>query len=223
MTRTTSARLAGFTFLFYIAVAFPSMVLTSRATAGGNLAARLASVAQHDASLRVVVILTLLSCFCAIVLAVTLYALTRDVDHELALLVLVFRVAEGVIGAVGIPVTLGLVWLAANGATLDSSTRTALGTYFVSPPQSAMIGAPFFAVASLIFSILLLRGRLVPSALAWIGVIASALLVVTLPFDLAGLLPAPWAAYVWFPMLAFEVPLGFWLMFKGVAASGARS
>ena len=32
MTRTTNARLAGFTFLFYIAIAFPSMVLLDNAT-----------------------------------------------------------------------------------------------------------------------------------------------------------------------------------------------
>jgi hypothetical protein len=34
MTRMTSARIAGFTFLFYIAVAFPSMILMGRATGG---------------------------------------------------------------------------------------------------------------------------------------------------------------------------------------------
>ena len=32
MTLQTNARIAGFTFLFYIAVAFPSMVLLERAT-----------------------------------------------------------------------------------------------------------------------------------------------------------------------------------------------
>ena len=33
MTRTTNARVAGFTYLFYIAVAFPGMVLGSLDTA----------------------------------------------------------------------------------------------------------------------------------------------------------------------------------------------
>jgi hypothetical protein len=32
MTRTANARLAGFTFLFYIAVALPAMILFDRAT-----------------------------------------------------------------------------------------------------------------------------------------------------------------------------------------------
>jgi len=42
MTRTTNARIAGFTFLFYIAVAFPSMILLGRATSGEGIAAKFA-------------------------------------------------------------------------------------------------------------------------------------------------------------------------------------
>jgi hypothetical protein len=42
------------------------------------------------------------------------------------------------------------------------------------------------------------------------------LLVVTLPLQLAGFLRGPVMSYVWIPMLAFEVPLGFWLLIKGV-------
>ena len=49
MTRNTSARIAGFTFLFYIAVAFPSMVLLVRATSGEGIAAKLTSIAHHAA------------------------------------------------------------------------------------------------------------------------------------------------------------------------------
>lgn len=44
MTRRTNARIAGFTYLFYIAVAFPSMVLFNRATAGEGIAAKLAGL-----------------------------------------------------------------------------------------------------------------------------------------------------------------------------------
>jgi len=41
MTRKTNSRIAGFTYLFYIAVAFPSMVLFDRATSGEGMAAKL--------------------------------------------------------------------------------------------------------------------------------------------------------------------------------------
>ncbi len=48
MTRTTNARIAGFTFLFYIAVAFPSMVLFGRATSGEGIAATRASLSTRQ-------------------------------------------------------------------------------------------------------------------------------------------------------------------------------
>src|SRR5207247_95056 len=86
MTRTTNAKIAGFTFLFYIAVAFPDMVLFNRASSGDGTAAKLASIAQHTTEMRVAVLLTMLSSFSAFVLAVTLYGIKRDEDHELAIL-----------------------------------------------------------------------------------------------------------------------------------------
>jgi hypothetical protein len=53
MTRRTSARVAGYTFLIYIAVALTGMVLSSRAAAGEGTAAKLASIAQHAFEYRV--------------------------------------------------------------------------------------------------------------------------------------------------------------------------
>ena len=85
------------------------------------------------------------------------------------------------------------------------------------PGTSVPLGAIFFAVGSLIFSYLLLRGRMVPVALAWVGLLASILLVVGLPLELVGVLPGPISELMWFPMLAFEVPLALWLLIKGVA------
>ena len=220
MTRTTSARIAGFTFLFFIVVGVSSMVLMNRATSAEGTAAKLARIAEHATDVRINIVLTLLQCFSAIVLAVTLYAITRDVDHELAMLVMVFRISEGVLGAIGIPMTQGLLWLATAGAGAgapDVVTAKAVGAFLLMPAQSTMIGAPFFAIGSTIFSYLLLRGRLVPVALAWLGVLASALVVVGSPLQLAGFLEGPITTYMWLPLLAFEVPLGFWLLIKGVA------
>ena len=90
------------------------------------------------------------------------------------------------------------------------------------PIPTTMIGATFFAVGSMIFSYLLLRGRIVPVSLAWLGVLASALLVVGLPLQLAGFLRGPMTGYIWLPMLAFEVPLGLRLLIKGVATPATR-
>lgn len=219
MTRATNARVAGFTFLFYIAVAFPAMIIAGNATGGQGTAAKLASVAQHASAVRLAIVLELLGCFCALVLAVTLYGITRDEDHELALLVLVFRAAEGVLGAIGLTRLIGLLRLATTGVgagVADVATSEALGAFLLKV-QLGGTGATFFAVGSMIFSYLLLRGRMVPVALAWLGVLASVLLVILLPAQLVGLATGPVLNFMWLPMLVFEVSLAVWLIVKGVA------
>ena len=163
MTRTTNARLAGVTFLVYIAAGIATLMLASRPHA-------------RD-------VLTMVTSFSALVLGVTLYALTRDEDPDLALLALTCRVIEAMPGE----------------------------------------GAIYFAVGSTLFSWLPLRGRMIPAALAWLGVISSALLVVVLPVQRAGLLGghAAWSSSLtwltWFPCLIFELAFAAWLLFKGVA------
>ena len=220
MTRRTNARVAGFTFLFYIAVGLTGMVLSNRAASGERTAAKLAGIARHASDVRVAVVLELLSCFCALVLAVTLYSITREQDPDLAMLALTCRVAEGVIGAVSLPRELGGLWLATTpGADApDPAAANALGAFLLKLPSwSTTLGATFFAVGSTLFSYLLLRGRMVPVALAWLGVLASILIVVCLPLELVGILHGPITQLMWLPMLAFEVPLGLWLVIKGVA------
>jgi hypothetical protein len=168
MTRRTNARIAGVTFLVYIAAGISSLVLSGRAQATD--------------------VLSLVTSFSALVLGVTLYAITRDQDPDLAMLGLTCRVIEAVPGE----------------------------------------GAIFFAVGSTIFSWLLLRGRMIPAALAWLGVLASAFLVVILPLQRAGLFggAANWFSSVtwlmWLPALVFELTLAAWLIAKGVATPPRR-
>jgi hypothetical protein len=222
MTRTTNARIAGFTFLFYIAAGIFSMVLSNRATSGEGIAAKLSSIAQHATDMRVIVVLSLLTSFSAVVLGVTLYAITREQDPDVAMLALICRVIEGVTNVIGIPRTLALLGLAtATGANApDTEAARALGAFLLRGNPGT--GATFFAVGSTLFSWLLLRGRMIPIPLAWLGVAASLLLVVALPLQLAGFVevgffagPVGWL--MWLPMLVFEVVLALRLLIKGVA------
>jgi hypothetical protein len=219
MTRAMNARIAGFTFLAYIAAGITSMFLFRRAASGEGVAAKLAGIAAHATDVGVLVVLGLVQCFSALVLAVTLYAITRDQDGDLAMLGLVCRVGEGVIAALSIPAMLALFWLAtASGAGApDAAATHALAAYLLR--DDVALTATFFAVGSTAFAYLLLRGRMIPVPLAWLGVVASAVLVVGLPLQLAGWVHGPIASIMWLPMLAFEVPLGLWLLTRGVAAN----
>jgi hypothetical protein len=226
MTRTTNARIAGFTYLAYIALAYPAMLLFARATRGEGIAAKLSSIAQHPTDMRVAIVLTLITCFAAIVLGVTLYAITRDEDPDLAMVALACRVGEGLLAAIFIQTKLELLWLAtASGANApDAASVQSLGAFLFTGTRvwNMTMSAIFFAVGSTLFSWLLLRARMIPVPLAWIGVVASVLLVVGLPLQLAGLIRDPVTSLMWLPMLAFEVPLGLWLLIKGVATPATR-
>ena len=168
MTRRANARIAGFTFLIYIVVGLSSLALPSTAPAAA--------------------LVPVLTSFSALVLGVTLYAITRGQDRDLAMLALVCRVIEAVPGE----------------------------------------GTIFFAVGSLLFCWLLLRGRMIPVVLAWLGVVASALVVAFLPLQIVGYFgglgswksPVTWC--VWLPLLVFEVSLALWLIIKGVAEPAAQ-
>jgi len=216
-SRQFYARLAGFTILFYIVVGFTSVTLYNRATDAEGTHATLLHISEHASAFRVTILLELLESFSAVVLAVTLYGITRDESHELAMLGLVCRVCEGLLGALGIRTTLGLLWLTKAGAGAGGPVAAdTLGDFLLMPIQSGMIGATFFAVGTLIFSYLLLRGRIIPVPLAWLGVFASLLLVVGLPLQLADFFKVPLSGYLWLPMIAFQIPLGLWLLIKGV-------
>lgn len=227
MTRTTNARLAGFMFLFYIATGITSMVLFRQATSGAEgTAATLASLAQHATTVRLTAVLTLLTFFDAVVLAVALYALTRDQDPDLAVLALCSRVGEGVIAATSAVRTLGLLSVATAStaaAAPDAAAAHALGALLLQQGGSGtLIAATCFAVGSTLYSYLFLRARSIPVPLAWLGVLASVLLVVALPLQLAGFLRGPVTYLVWIPMAVFEVTLGLWLLIKGVPMSPTR-
>jgi hypothetical protein len=220
MTRTTNERIAGLTFLLYIAAGIAGMALFGRATSGDGIAAKLGSIGQNVTDVRVSVVLSLLTCFAALVLAVTLYGITRDEDPDLAMLALTCRVGEGVLGAIFILATLGLLWLGtAVGANAPEAVAAHALAAFLLKVQAwnITIGGTLFAVGSTIFSYLFLRGRMIPVALSWLGVLASVLLVMSLPLQLAGFFGGPFFNLVWLPMFVFEVTIAFWLLIKGVA------
>lgn len=220
MTRRTNARIAGYTFIIYIAIGILSLVLSGRASGGAAaIAEKLASMAQHQTDMRIAIVLGLVMSFSALVLAVTLYAITRDEDPDLSLLAMVCRVGEGFVG-ICIPATLILLWLAtATGpAAPDTAAAHAIAAFLLKlEGLQTLIAALLFAVGSTLFCWLFLRGRMIPVPLAWLGVIASVTLVAALPLQLAGFFAGPVFQYVWIPMAAFELVLGPWLIIKGVA------
>ena len=91
------------------------------------------------------------------------------------------------------------------------------------PVPSVPLGTVFFAVGSTIFSYLLLRGRMVPVWIASLSLVASGLLAVVLPLQVAGFPTGPLTGYYqWLPALVAQTVLALWLLIKGIATPMSR-
>lgn len=137
MTRTTNARIAGVTFLFYIAAGVASLALAGRT--------------------NVTAVLGVMTSLCAVVLGVTLYAITREEDPDLAMLGLACRVVEAIPGEQGVSTIFFAVgsslfaWLLLRGRMI--------------PAGLARLGV--FASLLLVVTLLVQRAGLFASAVNW--------------------------------------------------------
>jgi hypothetical protein len=224
MTRRTNSRIAGVTFLLYIVIGISTLMMSPGGGAG--IESKLAAIAEHGPGVRMEYILGLLTSFFALILGVTLHAITRDEDPDLAMFALLCRAGEGMV-ALSVPVSLSLLWLAtpAGADAPDARAAHTLALFLMKlSAWKVLICAILFAVGSTVFSYLFLRGRIVPRPLAWLGMVGSALLVALLPAQLAGFIIGPITQIIWIPVAIFEIVLAFWLIVKGAnPAAGTLS
>jgi hypothetical protein len=217
MTRRNSARAAGAAFLLYIVFALTDMFVTRSATEGADTAARLANIAAHANNMRASILLTIASGLCAFTLACTLYRLTRDADQDMAALGLAGRSVEGALNAIAAIGAALLLWLGTTGATaMDASPRVAIAaTIFKFGSTNTSLGSWCVSLGSTGFAVALLRGRIIPRWLAWVGVVGSVMLVIGLPLRLVGWLPSGIASAMWAPVAVFELTVAPWFIIKG--------
>lgn len=217
MNRMKLARVSGASFLFYVVAGATNEFLMGRATDANGTTAILVHLAAHSNEVRIATLLSLAESLSAFVLAVSLYGLTRDQDADLARFGLLCRGVEGLLGALGIQTKLGLLWLAGASATSPppaAAISAVLGPLYLS--SGGPLGAIFFALGNGVFAYLMGRGRMIPRALAILGVLSSVLLAVALPLHLAGFANGTWINFLWLPAFIYAPLVGGWLLVRGV-------
>jgi Domain of unknown function (DUF4386) len=158
-----------------------------------------------------------------IALAWTLFVMLRGVDHNRALLALLWRMAEAVVGAV--TVLLGVLVVVLVGgqdarATLEPTQLHALVHALLTAREIGFDVAVFFlSLGTIVYCRLLYRSRYVPRVLAGLGIVAFVLMLVGTAVGL--LLPEykDLTMVSWAPGIVFEVAIGVWLLLKGIGAA----
>jgi hypothetical protein len=216
MTQRADARMAGYAYLSYIVFTMSSSILFAKATRGENISQTLSNLSHMISTARVTVLLDLLQVVCALVLAATLYKLTKAVNPTLALLSMLFRVGEGLLGSLPLLSKLELMRLATTPAVgaANAPTYLSLANEVLHRPDDGF--SQFcFVVGGFLFAYLFLRGRLIPRWLAWIGVVTIGVQLIFVPLHIASMVPGVIVNRLWMPILLYEVPLGIWLIAKG--------
>lgn len=216
MSADRYARLAGFLFLFYIVTSLSGSVLMSSFHIAGDVAQTAANVQASELLYRISLIMQLAGNMSAIPLGWSLYVLLKPLNPPLALIALLWRVGESVIGAVAV-VFMFLALRVFTGATnSDAAAHQMLATLVINVPRAAFpITVTYFAIGSLLFFWLLARSPLLPRALSLLGVWGS-LCAIVLGLGMM-LFPAQGTLLqlLWIPLLIAEVGGGLWLLNRG--------
>ena len=215
-----AARVVGLLYLVQMATGVFGQYVRDQLIVRGDAAKSAQNIIGSERLFRLSIAGDLITYILVIVLIWALYVLLRPVNRNLALLGVLFRLAENAIlcvATVNSLVVLRLVSGADYLKTFQADQLNSLATLAVSVQGLAMnVGFIMLGLGSTVFAYLLLKSRYIPKALAILGIFASlTLALVTLSIMVFPNLAVLGIAYM-LPMGVYEVGLGFWLLFRSL-------
>ena len=222
-----AAKVAGFTFLFGIAlVIFSNFSINFRYIIPDEAAQTARNIIAHQTLFRVNVVCNLIYLVTLIVMFTSLYVILKPVNRSFALAAVFFRLIYALLWGIMALNTFAAMRLLGDAAYLSAFEADQLQTLSRLPLSSSWdayyVGLPFWGFASLVCSFLWFRSAYIPKALAVFGIVASLWCVICSFIFI--IFPAfEETVNVWYfdmPLVIFETTLGFWLLFKGLRGSG---
>jgi hypothetical protein len=218
----TAAKVVGFLYLFQMATAiFGQSYVRDQLIVHGNPTKTAENIIGAERLFRLSIAGDLVTYTGVIVLIWAFYVLVRPVNKNLALLALLFRLAETAVLCVATVNSLVVLKLLSGGVdlkTFEAGQLHSLATLALTVQGSGMnVGFILLGLGSTVFAYLLLKSRYVPKALAAWGIFSSLVLAIVTWVILVfpGLGDVVGLAYMG-PMGIYEVGLGLWLLIKGI-------
>ncbi len=221
-----AAKVAGFTFLFAIAiVVFSNYSITFRFIVP-DAAETARNIIANQTLFRINIVCNLIYLVTLIVMFTSLYVILKPVNKNLALAAAFFRLIYALMWGIMALNTLGALRLLGDAAYLPVFNADQLQTlsrlHLSSSWDAYYVGLPFWGLASVVCSYLWLRSRYIPRALAVFGMISSVWCVIcAFIFIIFPNFGETVNLYLFdMPLVIFETTLGFWLLFKGLKLDG---
>lgn len=226
-----AVRVAGLAYLLIIVTSMLAVIFIElRLVVPGDVAATISNITANESLYRLGAAYDLLMFASVVVLAVALYAVLKTVSRNLALLALLWRLGEAIVGIVTVLASLVILHLLSGGghSTVPEmeQVRGLVGLLLNVRAAGLTVLTAFLCLGTIIFCYLFFKSRYVPRALAVWGM-AACLLMLAVAF--AGILvrdlPRMVETACVMPVALFEAVIGLWLLFKGIAirpAGGGR-
>jgi hypothetical protein len=218
------ARLAGLLYLAIIVTSILSLFLVeARLVVDGDWATTTQRIAADQTLFRAGLVYDMVMFASVIALAWALFVMLRGVDRNRALLALLWRMAEAVVGAVtvllGVLVALLVDSQDARAAFEPAQLHALVDVLLTARAIGFDVVVFFLSLGTIVYCRLLYRSRYVPRALAGLGIVAFVIMLVGTAVGL--LLPQhrDLTMVGWAPGIVFEAAIGVWLLLKGVRAA----
>ena len=216
------ARVAGAAHLVITIVGvLYGIFVESKLVVSGNDAATATNILANESLFRTGIVLVLIIYVSVVVASWALYVILRTVHENLALLALLLRSAEAIVGAATVLVGFAVLYiLGDNGpsSAFEPEQVHALAGRFLDVRTAGLdIVLIFIGVGATIFCYLLFKSRYIPKPLAawgmftYLSMLSLALVSILFPNH-----PLMLEHVLYGVGALFELVFGLWLVFKGV-------
>lgn len=216
------ARIAGGTYLVTIFYSIASLAfIESRLVVAGDAQATAANIVGSEWLFRLWLTLDLVLFAAVVLLAFSLYTVLRTVDRRLAVLALLWRLMEAVVGAVtviiGLAAILLLTGLDVAGILPAEQVNALAGLALETRSTGYSVTIVPLCLGTVLFCWLFWQSRSIPRWLSGFGMLAFGLMILgALGNILAPAVAEPTLLVFGPATILFEVVIGGWLLVRGV-------
>ena len=214
------ARVAGLAYVITIILGIFSVgFVESKLIVPGDDAATVHNIMVNELLFRIGIVCEIMMFVLVVLLSLALYVILKPVNKNLALLALLWRLAEAIVG-VGVTVLSGLIplLLLNSEAVFEAEQLQALVGLFLNVRTAGLdIVLIFIGMGGTVFCYLFYKSKYVPRILAAWGMLTYlSMLILSFASILLTNFPEAIKMAFYAPGGLFEIIFGLWLLIKGV-------
>ena len=214
------ARIAGINYIIVILIGICCVnFIFSKLIVPGNITDTINNISDNRSLFSIGVAFEIIMYLLVILLSGSLYITLKIIDKNLALLALLFRFGEALVGTVT-TILGGLIpiLIIKSGSELSSNQLQTLITIFTDIRAAGLdVVLVFIGIGGTLFFYLFLKSKYIPKILSYWGILTYlTMLILSLSSIVIPNFPESVKMIFFIPGALFEIIIGLWLVIKGI-------